>query len=154
MRNIDSRTRSLRFDCCVFLFHSFSAVTFATQSGAERTCGRDGRNDANDPGCVKTNTSAKCRKNNSPTRYRAESAQDDLAPLCAISPRVLLRARSALEFSHGQDPLQTWRLDSPTGNFGMSPAKVARTKICPTSSQALSESRREWLLLTRRTPRS
>src|SRR5215813_4725228 len=32
MRNIDSRTGSLRFDCCVFLFHSFSAVTFATQS--------------------------------------------------------------------------------------------------------------------------
>src|SRR5215813_2469636 len=107
-----------------------------------------------EPGCVKTHTSAKCRKNNSPTRYRAESAQDDLAPLCAISPRVLLRARSALEFSHGQDPLQTWRLDSPTGNFGMSPAKFARTKIGPTSSQALSESRREWLLLTRRTPRS
>src|SRR5262244_2843765 len=42
---------------------------------------------ANDPGCVKTHTSAKCRKNNSPTRYRAESAQDDLAPLCAIPPR-------------------------------------------------------------------
>src|SRR5215813_15640700 len=40
-----------------------------------------------EPGCVKTHTSAKCRKNNSPTRYRAESAQDDLAPLCAISPR-------------------------------------------------------------------
>src|SRR5262249_21287449 len=35
MRNIDSRTRSLRFDCCVFLFHSFSAVTFATQSGVK-----------------------------------------------------------------------------------------------------------------------
>src|SRR5215471_15928567 len=28
-----------------------------------------------DPGCVKTHTSEKCRKYNSPTRYRAESAQ-------------------------------------------------------------------------------
>src|SRR6266516_4164273 len=32
MRNVDSRNHSLRFDCCVFLFYSFSAVTFATQS--------------------------------------------------------------------------------------------------------------------------
>src|SRR5215469_15361858 len=32
MRNVDSRTRSLGFDCCVFLFYSFSTVTFATQS--------------------------------------------------------------------------------------------------------------------------
>src|SRR5258706_14441184 len=30
MRNVDSRINSLRFDCCVFLFYSFSAVTFAT----------------------------------------------------------------------------------------------------------------------------
>src|SRR5437762_14159570 len=30
MRNVDSRIHSLRFDCCVFLFYSFSAVTFAT----------------------------------------------------------------------------------------------------------------------------
>src|SRR5438552_2718175 len=32
MRNVDSRIHLLRFDCCVFLFYSFSAVTFATQS--------------------------------------------------------------------------------------------------------------------------
>src|SRR5437588_8024344 len=32
MRNVDSRIHSLRFDCCVFLFYNFSAVTFATQS--------------------------------------------------------------------------------------------------------------------------
>src|SRR5260221_6012725 len=30
MRNVDSRNHSFRFDCCVFLFYSFSAVTFAT----------------------------------------------------------------------------------------------------------------------------
>jgi hypothetical protein len=27
MRNVDSRMHSLRFDCCVFLFYSFSAVS-------------------------------------------------------------------------------------------------------------------------------
>ena len=32
MRNVDSRIHSLRFDSCVFLFYSFSTVTFATQS--------------------------------------------------------------------------------------------------------------------------
>src|SRR5207253_10303072 len=32
MRNVDSRIHSLRVDCCVFLFYSFSAVTFATKS--------------------------------------------------------------------------------------------------------------------------
>jgi len=31
---------------------------------------------ANDPGCVKTRTSAKCRKYNSTIRYSAESARD------------------------------------------------------------------------------
>jgi hypothetical protein len=31
-RKVDSEIHSLRFDCCVFLFYSFSAVTFATQS--------------------------------------------------------------------------------------------------------------------------
>jgi hypothetical protein len=37
MRNVDSRIHSLRFDCCVFLFYSFSAVTFATQSAQKQT---------------------------------------------------------------------------------------------------------------------
>src|SRR5437667_75798 len=36
MRNVDSRIHSLRFDCCVFLFYSFSAVTFATKSAKTR----------------------------------------------------------------------------------------------------------------------
>ena len=38
MRNVDSRIHSLRFDCCVFLFYSFSAVTFATQSAKLGHC--------------------------------------------------------------------------------------------------------------------
>src|SRR6266403_3457709 len=36
MRNVDSRIHSLRFDSCVFLFYSFSTVTFATQSAGRR----------------------------------------------------------------------------------------------------------------------
>ena len=36
MRNVDSRIHSPRFDRCVFLFYSFSAVTFATQSPKSR----------------------------------------------------------------------------------------------------------------------
>src|SRR5215217_5536925 len=31
-RNVDSKSQSSRFDCCVFLFHSFRAVTFSTAS--------------------------------------------------------------------------------------------------------------------------
>jgi hypothetical protein len=37
MRNVDSRIHSLRFDCCVFLFYSFSAVTFANTICQEPT---------------------------------------------------------------------------------------------------------------------
>src|SRR5437667_9481477 len=52
-RKVDSRIHSPRFDCCAFLFYSFSAVTFAQSArrvtslwcqmtdaiGAKRTCG-------------------------------------------------------------------------------------------------------------------
>jgi hypothetical protein len=37
MRKVDSRIHLLRFDCCVFLFYSFSAVTFATQCDIARS---------------------------------------------------------------------------------------------------------------------
>src|SRR5260370_40985590 len=43
-----------------------------------------------DPGitpCVKTHTIAKCRKYNSPTRYRTSCAQHDSTPWRAISSR-------------------------------------------------------------------
>src|SRR5438132_9215304 len=33
-RKVDSRIHSPRFDCCAFLFYSFSAVTFATESAS------------------------------------------------------------------------------------------------------------------------
>src|SRR4051812_25414927 len=57
-----------------------------------------------DPGCVKTHTSAKCGKYNSPTRYRAICAQHDLALMMRNFSNMFLRARRALEFSHGLDP--------------------------------------------------
>jgi hypothetical protein len=41
----------------------------------------------NDPGCVKTHTSAKCRKNNSPTRHRTPRVRYDLTLRYAIAPR-------------------------------------------------------------------
>src|SRR6266511_5532804 len=60
-----------------------------------------------DPGCVKTHTSAKCGKYNSPTRYRAVCAQHDLALMMRNFSEMFLRPRRALEFSHGQDPEPT-----------------------------------------------
>src|SRR5262245_21157555 len=45
------------------------------------------RTAAFDPACVKTHTSAKCRKYNSPARYRTSCAQHDSTPWCAISSR-------------------------------------------------------------------
>src|SRR5947207_3515129 len=38
-RKVDSRIHSPRFDCCAFLFYSFSAVTFATESVRLGHCG-------------------------------------------------------------------------------------------------------------------
>ena len=48
--------------------------------------------DANDPGCVKTHTSAKCGKYNSPTLYEAVGAQHDLT----------LRMRSSSEMFYAR----------------------------------------------------
>src|SRR5215216_6742314 len=49
-----------------------------------------------DPGCVKTHTSTKCGKYNSPTRYRAVCAQQDLALRMRSFSEMFLRARRAL----------------------------------------------------------
>src|SRR2546425_11934674 len=43
--------------------------------------------DANDRACVKTHTSAKCRKHNSPARHRTSRVQYDLTPTDAIAQR-------------------------------------------------------------------
>src|SRR6516165_1915341 len=50
--------------------------------------------------CVKTHTIAKCRKYNSPTRYRTSCAEHDSTPWCAISLRCFYVRGRALEFSH------------------------------------------------------
>ena len=49
--------------------------------------------DANDPGCVKTHTSEKCRKYNSPTRDDATHAQYDLT----------LKIRNCVELFYTRD---------------------------------------------------
>src|SRR5262249_20068423 len=50
---------------------------------ASRSC----RSGAIDPGCVKTHTSAKWRKHNSPARHQASRVQYDLTPRDAIARR-------------------------------------------------------------------
>src|SRR6266446_2604302 len=70
MRNVDSRIHSLRFDSCVFLFYSFSTVTFATQSAL---FGRASR--ANQ--CPVSGVKQPCRKN-------LETAEFDRA--CSLIP--------------------------------------------------------------------
>src|SRR5262249_21303615 len=52
--------------------------------------------------CVKTHTSAKCRKHNSPARHRTSRAQYDLTPRDAICSEIFLRVARPLTFSHGQ----------------------------------------------------
>src|SRR5262249_15111370 len=52
-----------------------------------------------DPGCVKTHTSAKCRKYNSPTGGRAVCAQHDLAFMMRNSQRCFYE-RGRLESFH------------------------------------------------------
>ena len=75
---------------------------FWSLSGGKRTSPGQAKIDANDPGCVKTHTLAKCRKYNSPTRLRAARGQYDLTPAMRNLAEVLLRACRALEFSHSQ----------------------------------------------------
>src|SRR5262245_62025612 len=57
------------------------------QSGPKRTLRRHRRMTGRDPGCVKTHTVAKCRKNNSPGRHYASRVQYDLTLRCAIPSR-------------------------------------------------------------------
>jgi hypothetical protein len=63
-----------------------------------------------DPGCVKTHTSAKCRKYNSLIWHQAVCAQYDLTLPMRNRFAIFLRARQALEFLHSLDPSRTWQL--------------------------------------------
>src|SRR6266478_6914692 len=65
--------------------------------GANRTR-RDGGNDVNDPGCVKTHTSAKCRKHNSPARHRTSRVQYNLTLRDAIDQRYFYVWRARWSF--------------------------------------------------------
>ena len=60
-----------------------------------------------DLACVKTHTSAKCKKYNSPARRCAARPQHDLTLNNSQFLRDILRARPLLEFSHRQDPSAT-----------------------------------------------
>src|SRR5262245_15182132 len=53
---------------------------------------------ANDPGCVKTHTSAKCRKHNSPARHRTWRVQYDLTLRDAIARRYFYAWRDRWSF--------------------------------------------------------
>src|SRR5262249_40571446 len=57
------------------------------QSGPKRTLSRNRRMTECDPGCVKTHTVAKCRKNNSPGGHHASRVQYDLTLRYAIPSR-------------------------------------------------------------------
>jgi len=118
MRNVDSRIHSLRFDCCVFLFYSFSAVTFATKSAqrvvslrfqcldaigvkadiarAWRAC----RSEAIDPGCVKTLEAIVGAQQKNRSHSLDESFMRGRPSLCTN----LVPERPIKWFSHSQDP--------------------------------------------------
>jgi hypothetical protein len=78
--------------------------------GVKRSCGPRVRNDAIDPACVKTHTSAKCRKYNSPTRYRTSCAQHDSTPWCAISSRCFYVRGGRWSFRTAKTQLRHGRL--------------------------------------------
>src|SRR6266436_4065269 len=52
----------------------------------------------NDRACVKTHTSAKCRKHNSPARHRTSLVQYDLTPTDAIAQRYFYVWRDRWSF--------------------------------------------------------
>ena len=62
---------------------------------------------AYDPGCVKTHTSAKCRKNNSSRRHHTSRRQGDFDSQMRNCFEMFLRVRRVLELSLGQDPKRT-----------------------------------------------
>src|SRR5262245_25370199 len=63
-----------------------------------RTVDRSNQSDVNDPACVKTHTSAKCRKHNSPARHRTSRVQYDLTLRDAIARRYFFVWRDRWSF--------------------------------------------------------
>src|SRR6266481_3646673 len=74
------------------------------QLGVERTqCGRR-LWAVHDRACVKTHTSAKCRKHNSPARHRTSLVQYDLTPTDAIAQRYFYVWRDRWSFRTAPTP--------------------------------------------------
>src|SRR5258708_38965675 len=75
-----------------------AAPTNVRSWGVERT--QRGRRlwAVHDPGCVKTHTSAKCRKHNSPARHRTSRVQYDLTLRDAIDQRYFYVWRARWSF--------------------------------------------------------
>jgi hypothetical protein len=71
---------------------------FATTSIERMVAGAPHQSDATDPGCVKTHTSAKCRKHNSPARHRTSRVQYDLTLRDAIDQRYFYVRRERWSF--------------------------------------------------------
>jgi hypothetical protein len=63
---------------------------------------------AYDPGCVKTHTSAKCRKNNSQATHRNSSPQYDLTFRCAIAARCFYVCGEYRSFHTAETHLRHW----------------------------------------------
>src|SRR5262249_45527222 len=82
--------------------------SFATHSGVKRTKSKKDALSGFDPGCVKTHTSAKCRKHNSPARHPTSRVQYDLTLRDAIAQRYFYVWRERQSF-------RTW------GNSGLKP---------------------------------
>jgi hypothetical protein len=85
-----------------------------------------GNIDANDPGCVTTHTSAKCRKYNSPTECRTSHALHLSTPRCAISSRCfyVCEGRGSFRTAKTQSGIRRIQNNSgrPQGLAGLSAA--------------------------------
>src|SRR6266478_5014816 len=80
------------------------------------------QSDANDPGCVKTHTVAKCRKNNSPGRHHASRVQYDLTLRYAIPSRSFYARSKGWSFytaktQSGHGPIKNLALQRSSAAF-------------------------------------
>src|SRR5205823_13826567 len=83
-RKVDSRIHSPRFDCCAFLFYSFSAVTFATESAPNGNALPETSNAPLRPG-VSTNRT----RNRAPLQRRLVNQLRDLESILRARPAKL-----------------------------------------------------------------
>src|SRR6266536_2901709 len=80
------------------LFGRASRAKQCPVSGVKQPCRRNAETAESDPGCVKTHTSAKCRKHNSPARHRTSRVQYDLTLSDAIVRRYFYVWRDRWSF--------------------------------------------------------